>query len=67
MKLSKLIKVCKKLYPNTDPEIKVIGHGLFSIKEIQPRSAYYDEMVEGTLLPKTDTLFIELNNEVDDL
>jgi len=65
MKLSEFIKKCKKLYPEADPEIIVIGHGIFSIKEILPRSAYLDETLYGNKLSKVGTLFIELNDEPD--
>lgn len=61
MKLSELNKIAQELYPDKDPEIKVVaGHGFSGVEEVLSRSAYRDTNFFGTEFAKGDWLVIEL-------
>lgn len=60
MKLSELIKKCNEIYPDKDPEIKIVGDGFQEIDEALPRSSYRDESFFGTVFEKGDFICIEI-------
>ena len=60
MKFSELVSITNKLYPNTDPEIRVAGGGGFiCVDEVRPRSAYYDDDFFGNVWERGEFIVIE--------
>jgi len=65
MKLSELVSEAKKMYPNTDPEIRVAGTGGFlHIGKILPRSAYPDMNFFGHTFEKGEFVVLEMKENV---
>ena len=60
MKLSEKVSIANKLYPNTDPEIRVAGSGGFlCVDDILPRSAYHDDDFFGNVWECGEFIVIE--------
>ena len=64
MKLSELVSEANRLYPNSDPEIRVAGSGGFLvIDEVLTRDNYYDESFFGDEFEKGKFIVIETQME----
>jgi len=60
MKLSEFIKEAEKMYPEEDPEIKIVGVGFEDILELVKREEYYDDNGwTGTKYEKGNFICIE--------